>query len=130
MNKDLHKWVENKYIKLHAKQVKSKAVFITLNIIALLFSASMIILSVYSIKKNPFSNTKWLYITVAILVALMALFTSLLSFFSLNKNMNKYNKQHILVNEEYSFYKKQEGKYKSKNEELFIDSILRIINEE
>ena len=128
MNKELHKWVENKYIKLHKKQVKSKTIFIILNIIALLFSASMIILSIYSIKKNPYSDTKWLYVMVAILVALMSLCSSMLSFFSLNKNMNEYNKQRILVNKEYSSYKKNEGKYKNTNEELLIDSILEIIN--
>ena len=130
MNKELHLWVEEKYIKLHKKQLKSKFFFIILNVIALLFAASMIILSVYSIKKNPYSDTKWWYVTIAILVGLMSLLTSILSFFSLNKNMNRYNNHHKQVNEEYLSYKKKEGKYKKHDEELFIDSILEIIHQE
>lgn len=128
--KELNKWVEDKYMKLYKKYITSRSIFIILNLISLVLVASMVILGIFAIKKNPFENTKPYYVAVLVLTGAVGFFTSIISFFSINKNANKCREQYDLVKEEYSKYKANEGKYDDKNKDsILIDSIYKITEE-
>ena len=129
---ELHKWTENEYMKLYKKYIRSRLWFIILNVLSFVLVASMVILNIYAIKKNPFPDTIKLYVSIAILTGFVGLLTSLVSFFTLNKNSNKYKEQYENVMEHYKNYKKQVGQYEkaSTRDQVLIDSVLEIVNKE
>lgn len=128
--KENKNWVEEQYKNLYKKYINSRSWFIILNILSFTFVASMVILNIYAIKKNPFENTKVLYVAIAILSGFIGLLTSLVSFFTLNKNSNKFKKQYEDVATQYKMYKNKEGQYEpiKNRDEVLIDEILRIIH--
>lgn len=132
MMQDLKKWAEDKYITLYKKYFNSRAWFIALNVLSFALVASMVILNIYAIKKNPYPDTVKLYVSIAILTGFMGLITSIVSFFTLNKNTNKFKKQYEDVREQYNQYKKKDGQYSNAKtrDEILVDEVLKIIHEE
>lgn len=132
MMQDLKRWTEDKYVALYKKYINSRAWFILLNVISLVLVASMIVLNLYAIKKNPYPDTKLLYVVIAILTGFLGLMTSAVSFFTLNKNSNRFKKQYQDVKEQYSLYKKKEGHYSTAKtrDEILVDEVLKIVHED
>ena len=131
MNNELKKWTESVYMKLYRKYLVSKTWFIILNVLSSILIASMVILNIYAIKKNPYADTKIYYVLIAIFSAFIGLLTSLVSFFTLNKNSNKYKEQAKDLRHQLNLYKKKEGKYESKErDKLILDEITNITTEQ
>lgn len=125
--KEINKWVEEKYTKLYKKSVNSKVWFAIINIISFAMVASMVILNIYSIKKNPYHDTVKFYVAIAIITSFIGLLTSVTSFFTLNKSSNTYGKQYEEINKEYKLYKEKKDHYKGKDRDaLIIDRVLEI----
>lgn len=132
MMQDLKKWTEDKYVTLYKKYFNSRTWFIVLNVLSFVLVASMVILNIYAIKKNPYPDTIKFYVSIAILTGFMGLITSIVSFFTLNKNTNKFKKQYQDVREQYNQYKKKDGQYSNAKtrDEILVDEVLKIIHEE
>ena len=127
MNKELRVWTEKIYMKAYRKYIKSRTWFIFLNVLSLFLIAIMIMLNIYSIKKNPFQDTKVYYVLIAIISGFIALLTSVSSFLSFKKNGIMYKKQYEAIKEEKKAYKKGHGKYDDKNkDEIFIEAVYKI----
>ncbi|MCR8612920.1 MAG: hypothetical protein NC236_00335 [Mycoplasma sp.] len=122
-------WVEKKYRLLYRKYLISKIWFIALNLISFFLVAAMIILNIYAIRKNPFQDTKPLYVSLAVLTGFVGFFTSVTSFFTLNRSSNIYRKQLKEIENEKKLFNSKDEKYNVKNKnEVFLNSILEILN--
>ncbi|MGY6171818.1 hypothetical protein ACW95P_00555 [Candidatus Mycoplasma pogonae] len=74
--------------KFQIKYIRSRALFLFLNLSLIIMSAFMSILSAYSIAKNQYLPSVWVFIVIAFLTSIIAFLNTMLSTFSLT---NAYN---------------------------------------
>lgn len=125
---ELDMWVEKKFRFMYKKFIKSRTWFATLNIISFFLIASLIILNLYSIKKNPFQETKIFFLLISILSTAVGALIAIASLFAFKKRYNEYKESAIQLAKEYKMYKAGVGEYEFSNKtEVFIANFDRII---
>ncbi|WKX02813.1 hypothetical protein [Candidatus Mycoplasma mahonii] len=117
------------YMKVYTKYLKSRLVFIFLNVLLIAFVSLMIIINLFAIKKNVFDSTKIYYVVIAIGSTLIGLLTSMSAFMLFRKNGITAKEQYKNIKLELKAYKASIGKYKineAERQQLFIEEIHKI----
>ena len=80
-----NKAIINLYFSLKKKYWLAKMFYVALNLILFLFLATVAIVSVYALKKNPFPNTKIYFVITTILSGVLTFVSSLVSLIKWNQ---------------------------------------------
>ena len=121
---------KKEFLKVHNKYLRSKVLYVALNIVSIFIVSLMIVLNLYAIKMNKLDDTKLLFVISSILIGFVGFITSISSFFSLRKNSIIYKTKKERIEKEYNDWKKGINKYKVKNKDLLLIEYVLKVNEE
>lgn len=125
--------VNNYYEKIVKKYNKSKTIFYIINFLILFLSAIFIILNLFAIRYNPGGNdTKWLFVTIAILTAISAFISSITSLYIFKTKQKEYFQKINALEEEKRKYLNEEDIYSNSTnkDKILIDKATNILSDE
>ncbi|MCC3161114.1 MAG: hypothetical protein K4H23_05240 [Mollicutes bacterium PWAP] len=124
-------FVEKQFIKLRKKRMTQILIIVSINILLFLITATLVVLNLFAIKKNPENDIKWLFVVLIVLSGIGSLISSIISIFVFKNKVPKLRDKIIRIKEIKKKYKKSIDQFDNpKNKkDIYVSQIVEIIEE-